>query len=1446
MATITTDTYLDDGTARTAAEAWTLNGGVLTIRTDTRWHVGAPAGMTGSIGNQNISATLGGGVIYDGTKVRRLLYTSGTGTVPAIGTTVTQGGTSAYLLGVWANDTSAPTAVGAAMPSSGIIKFREVTGTFAAGALTGIGATASGADVVGWIEIAMQQARTVTVPRLGFHRIRGAWLSLGTTTGSAGQILQVPTNGGGSNTFSPGCWIETGVGTDVYEFYPGLTTTAGFNTTNLGTDVRSKFVHSIDNGQMRIGNDGTTNVGYVPSAGRRIRIPNVLLRQTASGADSVNTFPNATVGSRPDWTTTSAGDIDFEFAYGDWYFLFAQPFRTKIHNCATFDGYNISESASPLDLSNCGAGMYALADIPTLSLSSCFSGGTITGCNLQRASIGSNDHSISMSYCIGQTVTDTISGIVGYARSSGRPLYVNQSSGVTIDGFHALNGYISVNTSFDIKVSNVDYCDRYVGTTNTTSGSYVVYVSNSCDGVTVDGVTFGFGGTIADVHPYAGVFYAAASNNLKFRRAGTMTSFLSGGSANNPQYIFNSGGNNVNVKISNCFVSPLRTRTLNTVNSDKNMYYDSVHGDYAGAVLIASLNGYFRSGNGAHTTTGQSAVYGTHFMDMFTSDTTGRVALALNEPTAETARYVTTSFGAKSGFTSAGGLSMVNVDDYVIVEMPYKAYGHTGFADLAPVVTGTNTGNHTYEYQYHDGFWWNGTWKTLDDTNLSGETVNQADGFKLMIRITCTVANAANLVSYVSVQTTSTLSAQQTYLQPIATPKYGYTDVVDNSICAIYAADGTFLSGEYKYLTDAFALPPWNESDYSAYMRLRAPGYPGVESSVTVTESDLSNVSTQSAWGAAIPATDPGAMGITITYHGGSPVTWNDKTFSITVTTTDDGLTAAQVAHYISWNTSFKTPLDGIRGVSWPMMVVPYETSGYRTLRGRLMGTGAAALKGVRVVRNDGTTPVPGFERMQADDGTDWIYPVPITIPNIVDGARVWIYDITHDTLVDNSVVSGGNGYSTRMAYSENTDIDIRVRANGKLCMDILATVDENGFSTPDELEDDDVYLSNAIDGSTVTGISFTEDGVSSGIDSIDLDRTYDTVTVQEIYAWMHYFMTTETGIGTRDHYWHAIDRSNYTSPDDLKIRNIKVSPSIATTVTDGYIQSDDATQSIIASSWLQTVQGRGFVAGGEAQTQKLTFDSKVTIKLDSGNTGAAYPTGTSTKPVDNLSDALAVATANGIKTIDIDQSDSGSTILALTTDTPGYEFRRKSGTNIVIVASGSYSTDRCTFEEVALAGGIKEGEIAARTCRIVGLQNIAGVFLQCQISGTISVRGSDNGTIFSDSMTIGPATLNCQSDAAVSISFTRFCGDLTITNLVAGATIFVEMAAAKVTVAANCTGGTVVVRGAGCGNNIVDGSGGAVTIDSSGLAGMTTAEQASVGKIDTMKLTTDLIPGLL
>ena len=87
-------------------------------------------------------------------------------------------------------------------------------------------------------------------------------------------------------------------------------------------------------------------------------------------------------------------------------------------------------------------------------------------------------------------------------------------------------------------------------------------------------------------------------------------------------------------------MQPTRTGAISTLNSDKDDVYESVFGDMADTMVLASLNSVIKGCGGTNTTTGQASVYGTHFWDIFTSDTAGRVVLSLNEPTEQTAQYV--------------------------------------------------------------------------------------------------------------------------------------------------------------------------------------------------------------------------------------------------------------------------------------------------------------------------------------------------------------------------------------------------------------------------------------------------------------------------------------------------------------------------------------------------------------------------------------------------------------------------------------------------------------------------------------------------------------------------------------------------------------------------------------------------------------------------------------
>lgn len=703
---------MDGGVARTAGETWTINGGILTVRTDTRWHADAPASMTGVLGAVTISATLGGGVLLDARNVRWLAYDTGTGTVPAIGTNLTQGGvTSSYLLGVWASVNSAPTAVGAAMPASGFLKFREVDGVFAAGAITGIGANALGADVTGWIEVVQRQAVANTVPRLGSYVTRGDWFYLDDTTGVANQVLQVPTNGGGAGTHVPAVWIETGVGTGVYEPYTSLLA-AVMIPANLSTDARSKFVCSIGTGQVRIGHNGTNACGYVPPAGCRVRIPNVLGRQaTSAGGDANNQVPHATLATRPDFSTANAGLIDFEYFLNDWYHAFSNAYKVIVQHCATFESHNSQNEASPTVLNDYAIGSSGVA-ATTLAMTANTFGGTITDCKFFRAEASASAHACSLTTSSNLVFTRCHFGVVTYTRNTGRSVNTSQCTDLNFLDCYQYNSQTVHNTSKKITHIGLDHCDRFVGNTNTTTGLYVVSVVTSCDNIFVDGVTFGLKGVVTPdyTNPYLGVFYAVQSANVTFRNAGTRTTPLRVASTVlAPAYIYQDAGQNDNVRVQRCYLEQTRTSTVVTINTSKNQTFESLHGT-VGAQAILSLNTLLKGSRAtSHSTTGGASVYGSFAYDMFTSDTVGRLWLAMNEPTTENTSYITlTLAGAAGGFTSAGNAAMPSVGDELIMEFPYYVLGHTGFSGLSQI-TATNPQNFDYYYQIDPG---TGVWST--------------------------------------------------------------------------------------------------------------------------------------------------------------------------------------------------------------------------------------------------------------------------------------------------------------------------------------------------------------------------------------------------------------------------------------------------------------------------------------------------------------------------------------------------------------------------------------------------------------------------------------------------------------------------------------------------------------------------------------------------------------
>lgn len=789
MATITTDTRLD-AAARTAGETWAINGAKLIIDVDTRWHANSPASMTGSLGAITISTTLGGTMQIDGTKVRWMPFNSGSGTVPAIGTTITQGGVSGYLLGVWVDYVSAPTAVGATMPTTGWIKFREVSGgTFSAGALTGISATATGPDVTGWIEVVMDQAAALSTSAIGTSlQWQGDWFSLGTTTGSPNQAIQVPTNGGGAATPVVGLSIETSPGSGIYEWYPAQSVANGFASININTDIRSKVVCHVGGGLVRIGSDGTTNIGYTPPAGCNIRIPNVFLRTCTTAARATNTAPTS-VGSRPQVGGSSAPGVKalIDKIHIDWYLALYFGIDLNMSNNAIRDtlviGFNQTPYTFNSNLVGCTAGFVAANFITASTV-----GGTVSNSKFHTVS-GSTTSHLSLTDSTGATFTNNDFAQYSNANNSRQTISLTRCSNIVFNVIRCLSAHITMATCSNITITGYDYIDHSRGDTQLFSLSSSLFILNAgCNNITIDGITFGYGGTLLNTHPYFRIISTSNCNNITVRNAGTFAAPLYCGATNaSAPSVIHDTTNDTNIKLQRLYFNFIKgIQSGNSPNSSSGILMEHIYGgDGLTNQVSKGADSTFRALRYSGSTLALPQMAGSHWQDYFSSATAGGVTWLANQISTASAPYNTlATASSSSGFTQSGTLSLKTAGDSIVSEMQYYAKGHTGFANSALSVTAT--GSYTYEYQIDTGTGWNGVWKIANGANLSAETISPSTGFKLKLRITANTSATTNLITRVTFTTVSTNTAQSSNLYDLSTSTLSFTGLVPGSEVRCY------------------------------------------------------------------------------------------------------------------------------------------------------------------------------------------------------------------------------------------------------------------------------------------------------------------------------------------------------------------------------------------------------------------------------------------------------------------------------------------------------------------------------------------------------------------------------------------------------------------------------------------------------------------------------------
>lgn len=769
--TITTAQNIDALTSKAGGDTYNVNGGTLTIDQDSR--VGLNQTTSATLGPVTISASLGGTVNIDGTLIRLIPFNTGSGTVPAWNTTISQGGASGLLIGVYSSLTAASTATGAAMPASGYLKIKQWNSVaFSAGALTGISASATGADVVGWLEIVGDDASTVTANRLGSFNVTGAWYEIGTTSGVSNQTMQIPSSGLLQHV--AGVFIEQTVGGEDYEFYPN----AGIVTTT-GTEAdRGKCVWIDNTGLVRIGNSGAATNGYTPVSGLKVVIGNVFFRCATTAARTANVIPNATIATRYDFTTTGGGVINIDKCDMAWYLSCAQAYSVDVSNSGFVDGILLSEVATAMTFTNMGVGnkpTTALVVAP-LTMTLCLAGGTFTDCVFQRvATAANNSTNIIMTDCDGFTFTRLISRYAAL-RAHTLPVAITATrvNNTTFDTLKMIDGQFSLITCSNVDILDTIYIGGVSGTTSATNPCTAFLLTSNCLNVTIDGLTL----PVTNNHPYTALFSigVAGCTNTKIRNIGTYASPLSLGSANATGLIFTlvASAAAINTRIQRVYCSNTRTGIMTGDNSSKGLIMDNVYGDYADAADVSAVINMAQRGQGTtKALTAQTGVYGTHWLDYFTSTTAGRLAIVMNEATADTNSQVTLSNGA--AFTAAGGLYMPVIGHRAIFETPDYIIGHSAFTNSALVMAGGTVGNYRFEYSIdlNDGNGYSAMTASAYTaaglgTALNAETIDPILGFKLKLQIDTTTTNATAITSvYMPMTSTTTTQAYQYPLDPV-------------------------------------------------------------------------------------------------------------------------------------------------------------------------------------------------------------------------------------------------------------------------------------------------------------------------------------------------------------------------------------------------------------------------------------------------------------------------------------------------------------------------------------------------------------------------------------------------------------------------------------------------------------------------------------------------------
>ena len=509
--------------------------------------------------------------------------------------------------------------------------------------------------------------------------------------------------------------------------------------------------------------------GYQPSAGARVRIPNIycsIVNGTSmlSEQSFAQAYYTATTTARYTFSGAVNPTININYTNINWLLDFSNTVKSfSIQNSAWTELLNLgdNDTNSTTLISNCASGLLtqtiAAAVGTPLAIPATANGplflnrvrGPVTTQILNTRV--THVTSASPSVTIQHSNYIYINGLRAEQFGGGAAILMDRSgtnvSTISIyncDNFTADNmvsiGQTTISACLNTILNGFVFAGRLCGGQNSNTTISAITISG-CNSTLING--YSHLDNLPNVAPYVS-FFNLRGDDITICNIGSLSAPVYGGSelrslvTNNTRLLITITATDLYKKLilrrvytANFSNTQGLMSNFATSRNFKNCEFTDILANWETTYQTVSDNIIVRGALSTLAATAVNSCFDNIFKTQFVSYIAGHLVLTCNKTTSVYSSWVTLSGSAY--FNTAGQLVLNTQNDTAIYEWPYTIYGFTAFTNTTATITGTNTGTIVQEYALKTTGSY-GSWKSVTGANLSGESISPSTGFTIKFR----------------------------------------------------------------------------------------------------------------------------------------------------------------------------------------------------------------------------------------------------------------------------------------------------------------------------------------------------------------------------------------------------------------------------------------------------------------------------------------------------------------------------------------------------------------------------------------------------------------------------------------------------------------------------------------------------------------------------------------